>query len=126
VGKLYPSGAGRFWLAPHPDLPRKPGEERTAVAETLASQLLPPTYHPHWAVTGRTGITLAQERAGAGHHDVAFHEAIADFDLAAGHQSGFDPAGLDPLALDHLHHGAGAAIEDGGERHRYAAALAGL
>ena len=71
-------------------------------------------------------IALAQQRAGARHHDVAFGQAVADFDLAAGHQPDLDPPGLDPLPPHHLNHGAGGAIENGGERHRHAAALPGL
>src|SRR4051794_13489803 len=71
-------------------------------------------------------IAFAEQRAGAGHHDVAFDDAVADLDLACRHQSGFDPPRLDALAPYHLHHGAGGAIEDGGQRHRDAAALAGL
>jgi len=51
---------------------------------------------------------------------------VADFDLAARHQADFDPPGLDPLAPHHLHHGAGGAVENGGQRHRHAAILAGL
>ena len=53
-------------------------------------------------------------------------EAVADFDLAARHQSDLDPLGLDALAPHHLHHGAGGAVEDRGQRHRDAAALPGL
>ena len=49
-----------------------------------------------------------------------------DFDLAGRHQPDLDPPGLDPRAPHHLHHGAGRAVEDRGQRHRDAAALPGL
>src|SRR3954451_3720973 len=64
------------------------------------------------------GIALAQQCAGAGHDDVAFVEALADFDIAAGHQPDLDPPRLHARSPHHLHHGAGAAVENGRERHR--------
>src|SRR3981189_3029059 len=41
-------------------------------------------------------IALAQQRAGAGHHDVAFLQALADFDLPRRHQPDIDLPGFDP------------------------------
>src|SRR3954452_15089667 len=73
------------------------------------------------------GIALAQQCAGAGHDDVAFVEALADFDIAAGHQPDLDPSRLHARSPHHLHHGAGAAVENGRERHRdVVAALPGF
>ena len=71
-------------------------------------------------------IALAQQRAGARHHDVALSQPRGDLDLSGRHQPGLHPPRFDARAPHHLHHGAGGAIEDGGERHRDAAALPGL
>ncbi len=72
-------------------------------------------------------VAFAQQRAGAGHHDVAFGEPLLDLDLAARHQPDFDPPGFDARPPHHLHHGAGVAVEQCGQRHRdVGAALPGL
>src|SRR3977135_142533 len=41
-------------------------------------------------------VALAEQRAGAGDDDVAFLQAVADFDLACRHQPALDPPRLAP------------------------------
>jgi len=112
IGVLLSTTAAAGRLRP---LPASGAREKCSIAPLLPLR----AHRAHW-------VAFAEQRAGAGHHDVAFLQAVADFDLAARHQPDLDALGLDARAPHHLDHGAGGAIEHRGERHRdVVAAFAG-
>src|SRR5215475_2906404 len=71
-------------------------------------------------------IAVAQRGAGIGDDGVAFAHALADLDVLVGMEAHAHAPRLDGAVAHHLHAGALGLVEDGGIRHRDAAAAAGV
>src|SRR5207244_4197545 len=69
-------------------------------------------------------VALAQERAGAGDHHVAFVEAFANFRIAPREQPDADATRLHPFVAHDLNNRAFRTVENRGQRDRGAAASA--
>src|SRR5215813_2726264 len=71
-------------------------------------------------------IAVAQRGAGIGDDGVAFAHALADLDVLVGMKADAHAPRLDGAVAHYLHAGALGLVEDGGIRHRDAAAAAGI